>query len=105
MNNQTEVPLADVLPAAAQATVNTEMRNSFLKIKLPKGANRSLCYRAIDRVLDGKLAIVSLRSEMGLLPSEVKYVDDIVQAFHAVAKSVVAVNSEGSDTASKIEGV
>jgi hypothetical protein len=79
-----EPSLESVIPAASREAISDELKKSFeSQLKLPKGMNRHLVARAIDRVLLGGQDIDEVQREMGLVYSEVGYVVRVVFEYRA----------------------
>lgn len=79
-----EPSLQSTLPASARQAISGEMSKDFQSaLKLPKGMNRQMVARAIDQVLLNGKAVESLKTSMGLLPSEADYVSKVVVEFRA----------------------
>lgn len=81
---QTEPSLSSVLPASTQEVVAKGFGEDFKsKLKLPKGVNRFLVARAVDRVLLNKDTVAEVKKAMGLVASEVDYVTAVINEFRA----------------------
>jgi hypothetical protein len=76
-----EPSLQSVLPASSREAISGEMSKDFQSVlKLPKGMNRHIIARAIDRVLLERKTVEEL---VGLVASERAYVSQVVVEFRA----------------------
>lgn len=76
--------IQDILPAATQAVIAQGINEEFKStLKLPKGMNRHLVARGVDLIIIDKLTPEQVQKKMGLVPSEVKYITEVVAEFRA----------------------
>ncbi len=79
-----EPSLQNVLPATSREAVSAQMTQDFKStLKLPKGVNRHLIARAIDKVLLEKENIEQVRGGLGLVASETEYMTKVIEEFRA----------------------
>lgn len=81
MNN---IDIKSILPNSTRNAIGVQMDEKFRStLKLPKGMNRHMIARAIDRIFLEKMNIAQVKSKMGLVSSEVEYLTAVIAEFRA----------------------
>jgi hypothetical protein len=84
MNKNSEPTLQSVLPAATHDAIAKALGEDFKStLKLPKGMNRYIIASAIDNVLLHELSVEQVKTQIGLVASEVSYVKSVIDEFRA----------------------
>jgi hypothetical protein len=93
--------IQNVVPSAARETLLKSLNDAFQSaLKLPRGMNRGMISRAVDRVILEKIPVEELG--MGLLRREREYIAKVVEEFRSWEAINQSEPPEGSDASEDI---